>query len=196
MTITKITTHNTDALARLLYQYRNSTMLHSLMAALFGTQVQEIEDALWALFGLLDIDHSEGIQLDKIGTIVGHARLGMSDALYRIWLKAKIAQNVSEGDIERVISVWQLFVPGATKIHVVENFPAEVILYSNASPDPAYESLIISSMQKVVGAGIKFGWMYMFNPANAFQFLGDTGGGGFGDLDNPNIGGEFSYIIE
>ena len=57
MSIAKITTHNADALARLLYQYRDSTKLQGLITALFGTQVQEIEDAGYDLLTRLDIDN-------------------------------------------------------------------------------------------------------------------------------------------
>ncbi len=219
MSITKITTHNADAIARLLYQYRDSTKLQSLITALYGTQVQEIEDAVYGLIGRLDIDTASGIQLDGIGSIVGQPRLGLDDFFYRIFIKARIGKNVSEGDIERVLSVWNLFTPDATVINLQENFPAEVAIVSNApiiGPDylmteggdylvtededyimcvtTSYTGYIGNFMQEMVGAGIRFGYSVVVATDDSnFGFVGSAGQG-FGDTSDPDIGGEFSYI--
>ena len=133
---------------------------------------------------------SEGAQLDMIGEIVERQRYGMADELYKVWLKAAIATNTSEGDIERVISLWRLFVPTATVVHVTEVFPAGVLLVSNVPPDPTYETQIVSCMQSAVCAGVKFDYEFIYNPDYAFQF---DGGAclGFGDALNHNIGGQF-----
>ena len=219
MPVARITTHNTDALARLLYQYKDSTKLQGLITALFGTQVQELEDALYPLFERLDLDSQEGKQLDGIGSIVGQSRLGLDDDLYRIWIKARIGQNVSEGDIERIISVWKLINSPATTIQLVEHFPAEVALYSDAAIDivldltteggadivaeddtgiavniTAYMEYIWAFMQKILSAGVKVAYVAVFDPDNAFGFYGSSHAGGFGDLSNTNAGGELGYI--
>lgn len=219
MSITKITTHNANAIARLLYQYRDSTKLQSLITALYGTQVQEIEDAVYGLTGRLDIDTASGIQLDGIGSIVGQSRLGLDDFFYRIFLKARIGKNVSEGDIERILSVWKLFDPDATSINLQENFPAEVAIVSNAPILGAdylmtdggdyivtdggdyimcsltsYAGYIDSFMQDMVGAGIKFGYSVVVATDDSnFGFVGSSGLG-FGDTADPDVGGIFSYI--
>ncbi len=194
MSITKITTHSIDALARLLYQYRDSTRLQGLITALYGTQAQELEDAIWQLLTRLDINTSEGEQLDRIGEIVGQPRYGMADDLYRIWLKARIGRNTSEGDIERVISIWKLFNPEATTVQLVENFPAEMAIYSDTGLDPSYSAEILEFMQQVTGAGIRFGYAVAFDPDNAFGFSGSTNAGGFGDATDPDTGGELSSL--
>ena len=197
MSITKITTHDADALARLLYQYQDSTKLKTMVTALFGTQVQEIEDAVYQLLTRLDIDNSEGDQLDLIGEIVGQSRLGLSDLLYKVWIKAKIAQNVSEGDLERVISIWRLFNPDATVVKIYEYFPASISISSNAALDVAYAAYlaeIFGFMQSVVCAGVSVSNIIVFDPDNAFGLYGSTNAGGFGDLDDSGVGGKFSYI--
>ena len=197
MAVTKVTTHNTDALARLLYQYRDSTNLKSLITAIFGTQVQDIENAIYQLMTRLDIDNSEGDQLDGIGEIVGQERQGLSDDLYKLWLKAKIGKNTSEGDLERVISIWSLFNPDATVIHIYEYFPASISISSNSALDPVYASYlteILGFMQGIVCAGISVSTIIVFDPDNAFGFYGATDAGGFGDLNDSEVGGEFSYI--
>ena len=220
MNITKIITHDQDALNRLLYQYRDSTKLQGLITALCGIQIQEIENAGYDLLTRLDIDSSEGTQLDKIGEIVGRQRYGMADDLYRIWLKANIAKNTSEGDIERVLSIWRLFNMNAENIQIVEHFPAEVAIYSDSSAgigiylsgesgciiltevgnkivtdfDTQFIPLIYNFMQKVVCAGIKFAYFAIYNQINAFGFEGAVNSSGFGDVNDINIGGELGAI--
>jgi hypothetical protein len=193
--ITQITTHSQDAIKRLLYQYQDKENLNLFIDAIFASQVQKIEDAAFPLFTRLDVANSEGEQLDSLGAIVGQARMGLDDSLYRIWIKAKIGANVSEGNIEMIIALWKLFVPEVTKVQIQEFYPAEILLYSNVAPIAVYENQIVDAMQRSVCAGVKFGWALLFDSLNAFQFAGAAGGGGFGDLNNPNIGGELSYII-
>lgn len=248
MSITQITTHNTDALARLLYQYKDSANIKSFLTAIFGTQVQELEDAIYSIFSALDIQNVEGDQLDQVGTIVGQERYGVDDVEYRIRLLARIGKNVSEGDIERVISVWRLFSPMSVETHLVEHFPAEVAIYSDsfgfdvalqtegeedlltegsiviaASYQPYGvdielqtengESIlteggdaivayflsqapdIISFMQDVVAAGVKFGYACIYDSVNAFGFEGSVNAAGFGDYNDADVGGELSYIV-
>lgn len=194
MTLTQIATHKEDAARRLLYQYKDKPKIQALLDAYFGDQVQELEDMLWQLFSRLDLNGSSGIQLDRIGSIVSQPRLGLNDDLYRIWITARIGRNTSEGDIERVISIWRLFNPDAANIQLVEHFPAEVAIYSDAPLDPAYSDRIFAFMQQATGAGIRFGYSAVFDPDNAFGFEGSTNAGGFGDSTDPDVGGELSYI--
>lgn len=93
----------------------------------FGNQIQELENKARELFYILNIDHSEGEQLDNIGELVGQDRLGYNDEYYRILLKVKIGINVSEGDIERILSLWKL-IAGTDNVHLKELFPAKVKL--------------------------------------------------------------------
>ncbi|MEW5803895.1 MAG: DUF2612 domain-containing protein [bacterium] len=217
--ITPITSHSIDAAKRLLYQYADKKKLKDLLDALFGLQVQRIEDASWPLLTRLDIDGSEGEQLDRIGSIVGQARMGLDDPVYRIWLKAKIGKNVSESDMERVISIWKLINTNATVIRVTEHFPAEIAIYSNAPVDLTwdltteggadlvqenditmsaivtnYVRYIFNFAQEVVGAGIRVGYIAVFDSDDAFGFENSTNSGGFGDLNDVDAGGELSYI--
>ena len=93
--IAQITDHIDAAKRRLLQQYKDSPRLASLIEILFGQQVQDLEGAAYEFYERLDIDNAEGVQLDRIGSIVGLTRIGWEDDLYRILLKAKIGKNVS-----------------------------------------------------------------------------------------------------
>lgn len=152
--MTQISTHNIDAQKRLLQQYKGKEKIEALLAALGSDQIQDLEDTLTQLLSRLVVDNSEGVQLDNIGKIVGQPRNGQDDATYQIFIHAKIGRNVSEGDIERVISVWKILSQAGT-VQVIENFPAEVELYSDSPLSDALAAIAFPLMQDVVGAGIK-----------------------------------------
>ena len=179
--IQQITDHVARALNRLFFQYKESTDLQSFITATNGEQAQDIEDAGFGLFGRLDIDGSSSVQLDGIGEIVGQERFGLADAEYRLILKARIAKNVSEGDVERLISTWKLLT-GANKLEFHEN--------------PTLETIALALMQGVAAGGVSVGFAVVFDPDNAFGFA-DSGvnTGGFGDTGDAGAGGEFSSLI-
>jgi len=101
--------------------------ISKLCECFFGNQIQELENKARELLYILNIDNSEGTQLDNIGTLVGQSRLGYNDEYYRILLKVKIGINVSEGDIERVLTLWKL-IAGTINVHLIELFPAKIKL--------------------------------------------------------------------
>lgn len=192
MNVTQITTHVADAKARLIQQYKSKPRLEALISALSGEQIQALEDAAYAMRNRLNIDLSSGAQLDGIGAIVGQAREGRDDATYRLWIKARIGVNVSEGDIERVISIWKLL-SGGTAVQLIEVFPAEIALYTNAPLPVGYESEILRIMRDVTGAGISVYPLVVFT-TGYFGFDGDLDALGFGDTTDAGVGGTFSYI--
>lgn len=175
MRSTQITTHESDALARLLYQYKGKPKLESLIKDIITTQTQELENAIIPLFSRLNINDSIGLQLDNIGTIVGQPRLGLLDTVYRLFLKAKIGANVSESDIPRVIDVWKL-ITNANIVQLLEAFPAEVDLYYDVPLDDSLTVLAFDLIQTVVGAGIAVGFIAVFENGNAFTLDGDVVG--------------------
>lgn len=188
MRSTQITIHETDALNRLLYQYKGKPYIDSLIKDICTTQIQELEDAIIPLFNRLDIDASEGVQLDEIGEIVGQSRLGLLDATYRLFLKAKIGANVSEGDIPRVIDVWKL-ITNANLVQLLEAYPAEVDLYYDVPLDSSLTSLAFDLIQKVAGAGIAVGFIAVFENGNAFTLDGDVAGDHGTDDENAGFSG-------
>lgn len=59
---------------RLLDQYRESEKLKALLTALIDGPAQNIRDVMESLRGRLDIDTMSGVQLDRIGDIIGRPR--------------------------------------------------------------------------------------------------------------------------
>lgn len=193
MTTSNIPDHNGDALDRLLQQYKGKTFIEGMITALFTNQTQEEEDALRDFYDRLDIDSQEGTQLDNIGDLVGQARLGFDDATYRILLRARIGRNVSEGGIERVITSWKLLT-GASIVQLLENYPAEIELYSDVPISIDLLVIALELMNETIVAGVSLGAVGVYTPGASFGFDGNDDALGFGDATDTSLGGSFSYI--
>ncbi len=91
----------------------------------------DVSQALVRMDTALDLDAAAGDGLDKLGATVGAFRTvgfqprdGVSpvldDASYRIYIKAKIAQNQWDGTIDSLYPIWQTLFPGGT-IVIIDN---------------------------------------------------------------------------
>lgn len=178
--ITQITTHIEDAKARLLFQYQGKANIEALLDSLGGQQIQDLENILFDISSRLDIDNSVGVQLNNIGLIVGQPRNGQDDITYRLFLKAKAGVNVSEGDVERVLSIWKI-ITGGTIVQVIDQYPAAVELFSDVPVPGELEVAAFTLMQEVVGAGISI-TSTIISPENAFGFENSIDTLGFDDL--------------
>lgn len=178
--ITQITTHIADAKERLLFQYKGKANIEALLDSLGGQQIQDLENILFDINTRLDIDNSEGVQLNNIGLIVGQPRNGQDDITYRLFLKAKAGVNVSEGDVERVLSVWKI-ITGGSVIQVIDVYPAGVELSSDIPVPDALASDAFALMQDVVSAGVSV-VSSIISPENAFGFEGSVDTLGFDTL--------------
>lgn len=124
MTTIKITTYVADAI-ELIGSYLNQIPELVTILSSYSGEAQALEDDLWdVLTGAgLSIDDSEGVQLDRIGKLIGQPRWDRSDADYRRLLTGRILVNSSTGTPEDLISIIQSIVgpvvityerPGAT----------------------------------------------------------------------------------
>jgi hypothetical protein len=91
--------------SRLYTQFRDATTWQQWCDEVLGPQLQDLEDAGQTLLTLLDIDESEGAQLDNIGRIVGQPRNGIDDETYRLYLSARILANKSTGTVDDIFKV-------------------------------------------------------------------------------------------
>ncbi len=117
MTLTKTTTHETEAQARLVQQFKDSPDFAAWLAA-YVEQIQDLEDVYFDL--LLDraIDTAVGEQLDGLGSIVGEDRKGKDDDTYRLWIKARRLVNKSSGTAPQLIEILDLLTTNAFEYRV------------------------------------------------------------------------------
>ena len=105
-------------------QYTNSPKLTALLYLLLK-KFDDVSQCLVQMDTAFDLDSAVGVQLDMLGTIAGAARTvgfqpsgGVSptldDATYRIYIKAKIAQNQWDGTIDSLYPIWQTLFPGGS----------------------------------------------------------------------------------
>lgn len=120
-------------------QYSNAPKLNAFLTALLK-KFDDVTQCLAQMEPAVDIDYASGVQLDALGIIVGATRSvgfqpsgGVSpvldDATYRIYLKAKVAQNQWNGSITGMQAIWQaLFPAGKIIIADQQNMTANILV--------------------------------------------------------------------
>lgn len=173
-------------LGLLTSEYRNSPKLNDFLTLL----LKKLDDASFCLTQMeaaFDVDNAIGVQLDAIGTLVGASRTlpfqptgGLSpildDATYRIYLKAKAAQNQWDGTIDGLQSVWQTLFPSGT-IAIGDNQNMTATIFLTGSFTPILQQMIVNGLIVPRPQGVLYN--YVFNlPAFGFD-LNDTWIAGF-----------------
>lgn len=125
---TQITDHTVAALARLPQQFKGKPKLEAFISALVDP-IQDIENAMWQLLTERAISTAVGSQLDAIGFIVNQERIGLLDADYRRYLRARIAVNRSDGIDDNLIRIARLLVNDTGALIEIDNQgPATVVV--------------------------------------------------------------------
>lgn len=111
---------------RVYQQFKESNWAYPLADAI-GAGSDSLELAFTAMLFLFSIDTitedatsplygvGRGVQLDRIGRLVGQPRSGTDDEHYRYYLRARIRANKSSGTPEEIIAVFQAML-GATEL--------------------------------------------------------------------------------
>jgi hypothetical protein len=111
-------------------QYINSKKWNALLYAMLK-KFDDVSQVLVRMDTAFDLDSAIGAQLDMLGATVGAARtVGfqpsnsvspiLDDATYRIYIKAKIAQNSWDGTRGSLYATWQQLFPSG-QIIIVDN---------------------------------------------------------------------------
>jgi hypothetical protein len=90
----------------------------------YANQIQDLETVFLDLMTETRIDSAEGVQLDRIGKIIGLERGGASDELYRDLLSAQIAVNLASGTIPEILTILNLILGDEVDLVLREYFPA------------------------------------------------------------------------
>ena len=127
----------------------------------FAAQLQEIETALWTIYDLRSVkpgafdsimtgSNTTANFLDDIGGNVGILRGTMTDAVYLPAILAKINQNKSCGEPERLIKALK-DITAATRVWYGEIQPARVYMVFQAT---SYPSNLVTMMKQVKTGGV------------------------------------------
>ncbi|MEY9097068.1 hypothetical protein [Paenibacillus sp. RC84] len=119
-----------------VYSKRPDSNIGKIIGILAG-QMQDLEDTFGRIGEWRDIDNAEGTTLDMIGETVVQPRGKANDAIYRIMIKAKIARNLSNADINSIISVIALALNSDPKEVTIKEMWDDPI-----TPEPAAISMM------------------------------------------------------
>lgn len=193
--LVKITTHADDAVDRLPEQYREKPKLSALVRA-YGTQAQALEDVFYEMIEANNLFDAVGAELDQIGDIVVQPREGRSDQRYLVRILAKIGQNVSKGTGPELIRIFKLLMQ-ATRVYFNPLYPAGFSITA-IGYDPVGTSVEVHAamdLSRMGGVGIDF--IAVAPAVGSFSFFGDPDpdGEGFGDYNDPEVGGTLASIF-
>jgi len=189
---TQILTHEEDALKRLMQQYKDKAKLAGVIGA-FTEQIQDLENAIFGLFGKLDIENVSVDNLDRLGAIVGQDRLGQTDAGYRLFIYAKIATNNSQGTAEEIMSIFKL-ITQSTFVQYFDLYPAAIQIMGDGSIDAGLEDFLKQTIENACVGGVSVDMIGFFDDADPFYFgeIDEIGPGGFDD-GSGTIGGKLGF---
>jgi hypothetical protein len=120
------TTHVTDGLKRLLWQFRDQPNIRAIVQS-YLEEIQELEDVLYSLIVERYVQTAVGVQLDGIGRVVGEPRQNRTDTDYRVAVIGRIARNKAHSRIEDILALFLLLLPTHT-FELIEGITAEFIL--------------------------------------------------------------------
>lgn len=171
--------HVALALERLPAYLRDKPRWRELLTVLV-TPLQEIEDATQAVILQRNLDDAEGAQVDQLGAIVGEARAGATDAVYRRRIRARIAVNLSRGLSEDLIRIARLIVYDAgASIEIEQQDVATVVVrIGTLATDAAVAADVIAFLRVSASAGVRVLVEYSpVAPANTFTLDGTAAQG-------------------
>lgn len=193
MSVTPITNHEQQALDRRTEDYKEQANFEGVIKS-YVAQIQILEDETQRLFLEQFVDFAIGTQLDQFGKIVVLAREGFSDDFYRILLKVKIGQNISNGEPNSIITTLKLLTQ-ASLVHYQNLGNAQVGLAIDTTIDPTLVDFFFENMQRVVMAGVRVNFIASFDPDEPFSFDGvGPIGLGFSSLAAPTTGGKLAFL--
>ena len=162
-------------------EYQSSPKLLAWLSAPLGI-LDDVGTCLKSFDANFNLDTATGAQLDILGVLIGANRLVpfqpsggvpplLDDAPYRIYLKARIAQNQWSGTIDSLQGIWQTLFPGG-RIVIVDgqNMTVTIILagaFTSILQDLITNGLIVPRPQAVL-------YNYTFTTLPAFGFDSDN----------------------
>jgi len=193
MQIVETTNHAAQAIDRLTDQFKGKVKIEGLITAIVN-QLQDIETAAYQVIHGTYLGDAIGVQLDRVGKIVGAERQGRSDEDYENYIYAKIGQNVSNGTREDLIAIFNLLT-GSTRSHYMNIGGGACAIMANLDISALNTDDIKTFCQEVLCVGVRLDYVGWFDDDEAFGFAGDINALGFGTLADLSLGGKLSSLV-
>lgn len=193
--------HIEEAKERIIYQYKNSKNLKSVIQ-IIAERWNQFENQDSNFRNKLNIDYASGELLDLIGSIIGLKRgevaNGEDDYIYRIMLKAEIGIKSSQTTFEDIFSIWRILVLRDWNVEIREVYPAEIDFYTNAKLNENLKNEFREILESIIGVGISVGAIVIGPLEKPFALKGtpeDPTTFGLSDLNDPDTGGYLSTLL-
>lgn len=175
-----ISDHVAQALARNLEQYKGKPRIEAILQTV-AQGWQGAEDGLQTIQEGFSLDTAVGAQLDIIGRIVGQPRIpGQSDPAYRIRIKTRIIQNISEGEPEIVITVYSLLLSAPEVFLHAGGFASVRLSSPVAIGTQDMINTLYREVQLTLAVGVRLNALGVYSDSTPFRFKGIKPGFGFG----------------
>ena len=164
MTIELVTDHEDQGVALLITQFRDKPLIEIMLRALLE-QVQEAENALFALLIERTIDTAVGAQLDVIGKIVGQSRGTFDEDTYRTFIRGRVLVNRSSGTTDQMVEIVNTLLPDGVSLRVKEYYPAAFQLEVTSSISDGLGNAIAAIVLEAKALGIAPHFLWFNGPA-------------------------------
>lgn len=137
-------------------------------------------------------DVSLGERFRELGEAInGNRRL--SDEEYRIWIKARIARNISGSTPEDIISQLRILFDTSQILLLDGDTEYSVSIGKLLTGDEKAILLNFDIIPKT--AGVRANYTSQYDSSDFFSFSGIPGSKGFGSISNPALGGKLGKLI-
>lgn len=206
--VTEIADHAGDAVDRLPQRYKDpaktwtgfwagnpqATAWETVIRA-FSGPAQEIESIMQSMLSGRTLSGSTGVNLDRIGQIVGEERQGRVDDDYRTAIYAQIAENNSDTTARDLLNIVALFVDDELdNVKIGETFPAAIRVYVYVTGTVLDPQALTDSLSSAKAAGVKLE-VIRVPPADYFGFDSDPSATGFATIAGGG-GGSYATMYE
>ncbi len=127
------------------------------LIAILIAPFQVLENTLQDLLTQRAVDTAIGAQLDRLGVIVGQPRLGLLDDAYRIYIRARIATNRSNGTTEDLIKIAKLIINDPTALITARNEGTATVRVTIGviTVTDALGDILFTFLSQAVSAGVR-----------------------------------------
>lgn len=196
--------HVALGLSRVATQYQDSQNFLAYLTAILALN-NGLESVFRQVAEQVDIDIAEGLNLDTIGAIVGISRVlpggpsnplppeqsVLTDAQYRLLLRAKIVKNHSRGTNEDLIKgLCYLFDSDYAAIDDNDDMTVSIGVGKMLGPVEQAMLNLLDILPRP--GGVMINYRAMFDGHKYFGFEGQTNALGFGEEGQPTVGGIFA----
>lgn len=164
----------------------------------FALQLQELETATWEVLNDRILANATDAQLDTLGAIVGEARLGRTDAEYRIAISGRILTNRSNGWRSDLLRLLDLMRPGESYDFDEGVASIDVIAHTD---DHDLDRIVLPFLREAAAAGVAVNMVAPATTNGSFDLsdaaLDPVSGttDGFSSTTETALGGELATVL-